>query len=76
MDYSLLFCVEYNPEYVSRNQTNFKLIDNKWTEIETEKGDLNYDSVDVKNKIMSDFLKIMAAKPKDELKEKIKVLER
>lgn len=48
MDYSLLFCVEYNPEYVSRNQSNFKLIDNKWTEIETEKGDLKYDSADVK----------------------------
>jgi hypothetical protein len=55
MDYSLYFCVEYNPEYVSRNKSNFKLIDDKWMEIETEKGDLKYDSVDVKKYIRSNF---------------------
>jgi hypothetical protein len=56
MDYSLLFCVEYNPEYISRNQSNFELKDNKWTEKETEKGDLKYDSAEVKKYIKSNFL--------------------
>ena len=55
MDYSLLFCVEYNPEYVSRNLNNFKLIDGKWQEIETEKGDLKYDSHEVKKYIRQNF---------------------